>query len=262
MQDEQITSGLNKFRAISLDEVNCVRLMNRVEVKYLFQASKLPQLISLLADDYDVLEIENSRALPYKTTYFDTDDFLFYHQHVRGKLNRYKIRYRKYEITDESFLEIKKKTNKGRTIKWRVENIPGNGTFDTAATDFIGEYSPVSSADIKAKLLNTFSRITFASFRLNERITIDFRISFNSPGGGSGVFLPYIAIAELKKEVASDYSPFKSLIKQLQIYPSGFSKYCIGSALLNDSLRINMLKPKILLLNKFENEYNLLAVTR
>jgi hypothetical protein len=262
MQDEQITSGLSRFRATSLEEISCVRLMNRIEVKYLFQSARLPELVNLLAESYDVLEIEGRRTLPYSTTYFDTDDHLFYYQHVRGKLNRYKIRYRKYEATDESFLEIKKRTNSGRTIKWRVENVFGNKAFDSSATDFISEYSPVCSSSLKEALFNKFSRITFASCSLNERITIDYNISFAAPEGGSGISLPYIAIAELKKGAASDSSPFKNMIKQLQIYPSGFSKYCIGSALLNDSLKKNAVKPKILLINKFENEYTRLAVTR
>ena len=76
----------------------------------------------MLSNHYQVLEINNMRILPYSTTYLDTSDYLFYYQHVRGEFERYKLRYRKYEATNESFLEIKKKTNKGRTIKWRIEN--------------------------------------------------------------------------------------------------------------------------------------------
>jgi hypothetical protein len=259
MHEEQVTSCLSRFRTVSLENLCCIGLMNRVEVKYIFRAARLPHLISMLADHYDVLEINGRKALPYSTTYLDTDDYLFYYQHLRGKLNRYKIRYRKYEATNESFLEIKKKTNTGRTIKWRVENDFAHGGFDLCATDFISEHLPVSCSAIKANQFNKFSRITFASFRHKERLTIDFNISFAPPGGRSEISLPYIAVAELKKEAASHYSPFKNLIRPLQIYPSGFSKYCIGSALLNDSLRKNAIKPTFLLINKFENEHTRLA---
>ena len=105
---------------VSLDAISDVRLMNRIEIKYVFSTSKLTDLVALLGKHYHVLEICNMRILPYSTTYLDTEDYLFYNQHVRGEFDRHKIRYRKYEATEESFLEIKKKTNKGRTIKWRI----------------------------------------------------------------------------------------------------------------------------------------------
>ncbi|MBK7132569.1 MAG: hypothetical protein IPH69_07020 [Bacteroidales bacterium] len=66
--------------------------------------------------------------------------------------------------------------------------------------------------------------------------------------------MPYIAIDELKKEGHSASSPFNDNLKNMGIHPTGFSKYCIGSAILNDSLRKNRLKPKLLKLNKIENE--------
>jgi len=255
MQNGQIESELSKLDPISLDAISCIRLMNRIEIKYVFSSCKLAELINILAEHYKVLEIENLRILPYSTTYLDTADTLFYYQHVRGERERHKIRYRKYEATDESFLEIKKKTNKGRTIKWRIENQPVAGYFDTRASGFIQEYLPVSSTLVQPSLLNHFTRITLIGFELKERITIDFNISFSRPENNEWIALPYLAIAELKKETYSDSSRFKGLIKQLKIYPAGFSKYCVGSALLNDSLKKNMIKPKLLLLNKLENEY-------
>jgi hypothetical protein len=208
-----------------------------------------------MGDHFHVLEICNMRILTYSTTYLDTDDCLFYNQHVRGEYDRHKIRYRKYEATEESFLEIKKKTNKGRTIKWRIAGKPSSGTFDSQASGFLREHLPVSSILVRPTLLNQFTRITLAGFELKERVTIDFNISFTRPETMEHINLPYLAIAELKKEAYSDSSHFKTLIRQLNVYPAAFSKYCVGSALLNDSLKRNMIKPKLLLLNKLENEY-------
>ena len=115
MQNSDIEGELSKLNSVSLDSLYSVRLMNRIEIKYVFTIRKLPDLISMLGSHYQVLEIKNMRILPYSTTYLDTSDYLFYSQHVRGEFARYKLRYRKYEATNESFLEIKKKTNKGRT---------------------------------------------------------------------------------------------------------------------------------------------------
>jgi hypothetical protein len=255
MQNSDIESEISKLGSVSLDAISDVRLMNRIEIKYVFASSKLTGLVCLLNKHYQVLEISNMRILPYCTTYFDTPDYLFYNQHVRGEFDRHKIRYRKYEVTKESFLEIKKKTNKGRTIKWRIENKLPTTCFDSEATAFIGKYLPVNSTQIRPSLVSTFTRITLAGIELKERMTIDFNISFSDPENSRMILLPYLTIVELKKEALSDSSDLKFLLRQLKIYPTAFSKYCVGSALLNDSLKKNMIKPKLLLLNKLENEY-------
>ena len=254
MQNDEMEDELRNLNSIGLDEISGVRLMNRFEVKYVFTARKLTDLVNLLSKHYQVLEINKLRILPYSTTYLDTSDCFFYHQHTRGEFDRHKLRYRTYEATDESFLEIKKRTNKGMTIKWRIENKPVEGSLDPVAKGFIQEYLPVSSTMVKPALINQFTRITLVGFSLKERITIDFNISFSLPESHTQISLPYLAVAELKKEASSDSSLFKALIKKLNIYPTGFSKYCVGSALLNDSVKKNALKPKLLLLNKLENE--------
>jgi hypothetical protein len=256
VQNRDLEGALSKLNSVNLDSLYSVRLMNRVEVKYVFNIRKLPDLIRMLAGYYQVLEIKNMRILPYTTTYLDTSDYLFYSQHVRGEFSRYKLRYRRYEATNESFLEIKKKTNKGRTSKWRIENINNSGSFDSEATCFILKHLPVSPDIVRPAIINNFTRITLAGLELNERVTIDFNISFSSLENLREISLPYLAIAELKKDGYSDYSGFKALVREMNIYPAGFSKYCIGSAMLNDSVKKNMIKPKLLLLNKLENECN------
>ena len=254
MHNYDIEGQLLRLNSIDLDAISGARLMNRFEVKYVFNARKLNDLINLLGKHYHVLEINKLRLLPYSTTYLDTTDCFFYHQHARGEFDRHKLRYRTYQATDESFLEIKKRTNKGMTVKWRIENKPVAGSLDPVAKGFIQEYLPVSSTLVKPALINQFTRITLAGFALKERVTIDFNISFSLPESRNQITLPYLAVAELKKEAYSDSSLFKGLIRKLNIYPTGFSKYCVGSALLNDSLKKNALKPKLLLLNKLENE--------
>lgn len=254
MQNSDIELVINQIRPVTLDAISSVRLMNRIEIKYVFGTRKLVNLLKLLGNYYKILEISNMRMLPYSTTYLDTADYLFYYQHVRGEFDRHKIRYRKYEATEESFLEIKRKTNKGRTIKRRIKSKTVSGYFDNEADRFIEQYLPVSSEFVRPALNNHFTRITLAGIEMKERLTIDFNISFSDPENIKTMSLPFLAIAELKKEAYSDSSYFRALVKQLNIYPTGFSKYCVGSGLLNDSLKKNMLKPKLLLIDKLENE--------
>jgi VTC domain len=255
MHSGEISTALSSLNPIGLESIGSVRFMNRIDTKFVFSVRKVVDLIDIMYGKYKVLEIGNIRTLPYHTTYMDTPDYLFYNQHVRGELERHKIRYRKYEFTNESFLEIKKKTNKRRTIKWRIENQFISGSFDDPAVNFIKEHLTINSMIVKPVLINRFTRTTLIGLDSKERITIDYNITFLETTNGDQTQMPYLAIVELKKEGYSHCSSFNNLIKQLNIYPTGFSKYCTGNAILNDRLRKNMIKPTLLLLNKIENEY-------
>lgn len=255
MYMSDIHASLRSFVPIHLDEMDGIKLMNRFETKYLFCIRKLPDLLDRLSGIYKILEIDQIRVFPYHTTYLDSSEYLFYNQQLTGKLARHKVRYRRYESTGLSFLEVKMKTNKNRTIKWRIENNFNSNFLDENASLFIKEYIPYDSLDLKPVLINGFTRITLAEIELKERITLDFNLKFSSPDGISAE-LPFLAIAELKKEGYSGHSPFAEVIKQFGIRPTGFSKYCTGNVLLRDMPRRNLLKPKLLLINKIENEYN------
>lgn len=255
MQNSEIHMLLNSFTSIGLDEMDGVSLMNRVETKYVFSARKLSDLLDHLSGSYKVLEIDMKRTFPYHTTYLDTSDHLFYTQQLRGKLSRHKIRYRRYESTGLSFLEIKKKTNKNRTIKWRIQNSLNTNSPDADASAFIKEYLPYNFLDLRPVLINGFSRITLVGTDFRERITLDFNLNFTTPEGRNSE-LPFLAIAELKRERHTCQSHIGIILKQMRIQPNRFSKYCIGSALIRDVPRKNTLKPNLLLINKIENEYN------
>jgi len=254
MHNELIIKSLVKLKPVRLDAMECVRFMNRTDTKYIFPVSKMVTLIENLNGHYKVLEINKLKTQLYSTTYFDTSDYLFYYQHVTGKLQRHKIRFRTYESTGESFLEVKTKTNKNRTIKNRLNINSAADPFDELTDSFIRDYSSVESKLLRPVLLNRFTRTTLISFATIERITLDFNLSFTDVESGARIEMPYLAIAELKKEGRSASSPFNDNLKGMGIYPTGFSKYCIGSAILNDSLRKNRLKPKILKLKKIEDE--------
>jgi len=255
MLQPDIQPILSSFTPIQLNKMEGVMLMNRVESKYLFSVSKLPIVLNQLSAHYKMLEIDTIRTFPYHTTYLDTTDLLFYTQQVRGKLNRHKVRYRLYESTGESFLEIKKKTNKNRTIKWRIENSSEAQSPDAEAARFIEEYLPFCLPDLRPVLENGFNRITLVGKTCNERVTLDYNIAFGSPGGRNSGF-PFLAIAELKREKISCISPFGIVMKKMGIRSGSFSKYCMGSALILNVPRKNILKHNLLLINKIENEYS------
>jgi|WetSurMetagenome_2_1015567.scaffolds.fasta_scaffold00001_298 hypothetical protein len=255
MISPEINTALSAFRPVSLAEMDCLKLMNRMDTKFVLPAFQVPGFISSLSADYMILEIEGKRNFNYYTRYLDTGDMLFYFQHVTGRLARHKVRFRTYESTGVTFLEIKRKTNKNRTVKWRIENNSDPVKLDSPASGFIMKHILLMPDNLSPILENRFTRITLAGFDSRERITIDYSMSF-STGGGNNIELPYLAIAELKSEGYPSVSPFVLAAKKMGIRPTGFSKYCVGSALLLDLPKKNVLKRNILLLNKIKNEYS------
>jgi hypothetical protein len=61
---------------------------------------------------------------------------------------------------------------------------------------------------------------------------------------------------EVKKEKGSHQSDVLSLLKNKKIRPTSFSKYTIGSVLLNPKLKHNNFKKKLLFINKITRNGN------
>lgn len=239
-----------------LKELEKVTLMDRYDTKYVLSAGRIPEILYLMSGNYKSLEINNERSLQYATKYFDTSDLFFYNQHVTSRPERFKVRYRTYQATNTTFLEVKKHTRKNRTVKNRIENqLSVSGYPDSSAAAFLESFIPDIYNDLIFSVANSFRRITLAGCDDNERITIDYDLSFSDQEGRS-VIMPWLAIIEHKRNKAITKSKLSGILKSQMIRPVGFSKYCIGVSLLNENARKNMLKKKILLIDKIENEYN------
>lgn len=251
MQETELHKALEKFNPVSLDELNQLRLMNRIDSKFVLPIQKLLPLIQRVADHYKVLEIDGKRAFLYHTEYLDSPGLDFYHNHQNQRLNRFKIRYRTYQ-TGTSFLEIKRKTNKGKTLKSRID-VTHRAKFSDDQYRFIDSVVNLPKHNLKISSTNQFNRITLASFTTNERITLDFGLTVANKE--SEKKLPHIAIAEVKREKLANGSPFTKALKELNIYSRGFSKYCMGMALLNPELKQNTFKPNLLYIKKLNYEF-------
>ncbi len=248
-----INEALKKIEPISLEEMDNVKLLNRTDTKYLLNRDKLISVLEQCIPHYRILEIAGKRTNDYKTLYYDTENFKLYYDHHRGKMNRKKIRYRQYLDSGLCYLEIKLKTNKGKTEKERIKRKDfaeqiAEHEFSERSKKFIVEMTEIPASELKHKLNNHFTRITLVHKQRKERLTIDFNLCFDNEN--KNVSLQNLVIAELKQEKFSSQSDFVSIMKKEKIYPGGFSKYCIGSVLLYHHLKRNSFKPKILFLNK------------
>jgi hypothetical protein len=102
-----IQTLLHEFESISLDEMDRVKLMNRVDTKFAFSFRELLDFLPQLVADYFVLEINGIRTPRYESLYFDDDALSFYNDHHNGRMNRFKVRIRNYVDSSLYFLEIK-----------------------------------------------------------------------------------------------------------------------------------------------------------
>ena len=247
-----ISHIVDQFAAISLKEMDGVKLMNRTDTKFIFNIEQLTAILNKAKSMYNALQIENKRILDYKTLYFDTEDLLMYNLHQNGKLNRYKIRHREYLISNISFLEIKFKNNKERTIKKRIKRKVIEEQLAEKSEAFIEKHTKFDPKSLKPVLYNKFSRITLAHKTAKERITIDLNLAYEK--GDKNKDLPFLVIAEVKQEGFSNLSDFIKILRSERIQPTGMSKYCVGTVLMNNDIKYNRFKTKLLTLNKLSND--------
>lgn len=237
-----ILAGI-KLEKLPFEKATKVRLMNRVDTKYWFHTSHLPPLLEAIKDKYFIQTIDNKEWQQYVTRYFDTADNRMYTLHHNGKLNRYKIRRRDYLDTEDQFLEVKFKNNQGRTIKKRMASTVMAADFKENEREFINERSIFNHDELHVALQNTFTRLTLISKDLKERCTVDIDLSF--VGNSRSVDMADLVILELKSEKGNSYSPLKVYLRDVRLKPSGFSKYCIGRALTDSTIKRNIFKQKI-----------------
>jgi len=234
--------------SVSLKELDCVSLQNRIDSKYLFNKGQLEMLLPFIANNYKVLEIEKNRIFTYENNYFDTPDLRFYYDHHNGYLSRIKVRSRKYMETGMSFFEIKKKEKVERTNKIREITESLISELNELQLDKLRNLSRKPIENVELVLTNHFNRITFVNHAATERVTLDFNISFSD--GLQEKLLKDIFVLEIKQSKCSSHSSISELIKANHIRQQGFSKYIYGILLLKEHVRKNNFLP---LLKKINN---------
>ena len=252
--EQQIIRLLEKLPPISLSEMSEIKLMNRIDKKYLATIGQLEQLLVLAQGKYMVQQIEGKRYNRYHTIYLDTPDEEMYMMHHNGRIVRQKVRVRTYLDSGDTFLEVKNKNNHGRTKKKRM-TVKGIDTLHEDDGDMLlAKHANYLLADLVPKVENRFERITLVNMAKTERLTIDCHVKFHHWETGMHNTFDRLVIIELKRD-GNVYSPVKEMLRELRIKPSGFSKYCIGSALTNPNLKQNRFKPRFVKIDKLLNNY-------
>tara|TARA_B100000902_G_scaffold208105_2_gene198117 strand:+ start:19104 stop:19850 length:747 start_codon:yes stop_codon:yes gene_type:complete len=244
-----ISDIVSNFDCISLSQMDNVKLMNRTDTKFAFAYNKLAMLLEKMQPYYRILDINGKLIHDYKSLYYDTKERKFYIDHHNQRVNRNKIRFREYVGSNLTFLEIKLKNNKGRTIKKRMKVDAITDNLSDSHKEYINKVIgfPI---DVSAKQRIDFSRITFVHKKKKERLTVDLDLVFeNKESKGD---LKEVVIAEVKQERMSRSSDFIRIAKEMSILPIRISKYCISTLELNPYLKQNRFKKKRIFINKLK----------
>lgn len=245
---------LEDYRSVSLEQMGKVKLLNRVDTKFVTTVDGLEQLLQMAAGSYFIQEIEGKKLMPYTTLYYDTDDRDMFCRHQRGCKTRQKIRVRRYENSGVGFLEVKRKNNKGRTDKKRIQ-IPEYTPDLNNYREFLTAKSWYGQHNLSPQLSNAFRRITLVNNAMTERLTIDLELKFHNEVTGLDMDMGPLVVVEVKRDGLTQ-SPVLYMLKTLRIKQSGFSKYCIGMALTNPQLKQNRFKERLRYVKKLIEKSN------
>ena len=233
----EATQILEATKAISLEEMDSVGLMNRHDSKFIFSSDLLLPLLYELKYDHRILRIDDRHIHTYENAYFDTPEYQFFRDHHRGKANRFKVRQRRYTQSGLTFCEVKKKNNKALTEKTRIPVSGELESLDEASAAFVSERLPRGPHELRHILNMSFDRLTFVDEGMSTRFTLDTDLKAWNDSGT--VDYKGLVIAELKQERLSRKNFIFSYLKSKRIYPGGFSKYCMSLALLHPELKQN-----------------------
>lgn len=238
-----MTDLLAAFAPISLEQMSSVKLMNRIDTKFVTTMPQLVRLLQMAQGEYYAQEIKGERNMLYDTTYFDTRDYGMYNEHQHKHTNRQKIRFRTYVSSHLQFMEVKTKNNHGRTKKKRIE-VTDMDLSDPTKREFLAKHLRYGVDTLIPHMHNHFHRITLVNKAMTERLTIDTALHFHNVVTDCDRDMGNLVIVELKRDGLC-YSPVLEMLRQLHIHPHGFSKYCMGAAMTNDGLPVHNFKPKL-----------------
>jgi len=252
-----ITQTLVNFAPITLEQMEGVKLLNRIDTKYLTNELTLIRVLAdAAAADYRVLVADGARISPYNSVYFDTPQLRMFLDHHNRRLVRQKVRTRVYVLSGKAFLEIKRKNNHGRTKKKRIgigESEMMGFAGNAEACDYLERYSWFSVGDLAPVLSTGFWRITLVNPARTERLTIDTRLRFHNYRTGKSASLEDAVIIELKQD-GHAASQMKGILLNHRVKPVRISKYCLAETLTDPSMKSNRFKVKVRTIEKTINK--------
>jgi hypothetical protein len=232
---------LEGLPTIELDELaQRGALMTRVDRKYLVDLDVVPALLGALPPATRVLEIQGQRVFGYRSVYFDTPELASYLLSARRRPRRFKVRTRSYLDAGTTWLEVKTRDGRGRTVKARIPWSGAVAGLRREGRAFVSEVlagtvaDPADLADLLGpELSTTYRRSTLLLPERCVRVTIDTELE-GSRQLGPGLLLPDLAIIETK--TPGPACPADRALWALGQRPVRVSKYATVLAALDPAL--------------------------
>lgn len=231
-----LDAATQSLAPVTLAELDKAQLHDRVESKVILADTDLPGAIDRLAGDYRVMEHQGERFQRYRNDYFDTHDLRNYHEHHNQNGRRIKVRYRTYANSDLTFFEVKRSVH-GRTVKDRRKSAPPVDGLLPADAAFFFRKTGWRPSLLQPSVTISYDRILLVKHDFSERVTLDINLEFAHDGAIAEA--PGLAICEFKQPRLDLRSP---AMEALNRRPQMFSKYCMGLASCDPTLRRNRFK--------------------
>ncbi len=244
--EKQVKDILATYEPISLKGLDQVKMLNRIDTKFVFHINQFADILEEIKENYYALEIDSNRMFAYESLYFDTEDYQLYKFHHNGKINRLKVRYRRYSDSGLVFFEVKYKVKGNRTDKKRLKQDDVKLTLTDEELDLVHHHQ-LDEATLQKKMWIYFNRITLASKKMNERLTLDLQIVFDN--FKSKKSFPELVIAEVKTDKSATGSPIIKSFNKRSFEEVGFSKYSTAVAMMED-IKHNAFKPNFIKIEK------------
>lgn len=246
--NDPFRGALDLRPSVSLDVLHReAALLDRVDRKYLVPLTVLPTLLHRLPASAEVLRVDGRDRFGYDTVYFDTPDLRSFRTAARRRPVRWKVRTRTYTDSDASWIEVKLRDRRGRTVKHRQPRTAGEPTSLTEADRaFVRGFEDGRSLDEAAlaalvpTLRTGYRRVTLHEPVSASRATVDLGLRgslVEVDGPGRAVDLCGYAVVETK--TAGRPGPVDRVLWDLGYRPVRFSKYGTSMVALRPELPSN-----------------------
>ena len=224
---------------IDLEGIQAVAaLQSRHDRKYLVEPVRLAEVVA--AVDVRVLSIGGRTTFAYRSTYFDTPDRLCHRDAARSRPSRFKVRTRTYVDSGRSWLEVKGRSARGRTVKDRIphplapeDELTADGRAFLAGHDVVAPHVD----RLEPALVTAYDRATLLC---DQRVTVDVGLHVRTASGEPVRLgdLDELTIVETKS-LRPGPGRFDRALWRAGVRPTRLSKYAVGLAAAEPDLPAN-----------------------
>ncbi|MFE9445365.1 VTC domain-containing protein [Streptomyces sp. NPDC006602] len=237
---------------LSLAELNArAELLARHDNSYLVPAGVFADFAARLTDPrrpaetsgpFRVLSIGGLRSFRYHSTYYDTTGVRTFHDHRQGRRLRFRVRERVYEDSGERQFEVKLKSGRGETVKYRQRMAGSDHPLDGPRREFLADvlresYGIEAPRGLTPALVTDYRRVTFVAE--GQRITCDAGLVVREwATGREAVADGGLVLVETKTK--GHLTEADRMLNGYGLRPADFTKYSAGTAALYPELGRNL----------------------